>query len=357
MKFKVKDVDIATGGTLVAILNRKDAGMLDLHTGDRLRITRGRKSTGAVLDIAQSKKAVKRGYIGLMEEVLEKLGARQGSTVSISLEEKPKSIALIKKKLQGSKLSADEMDIIIHDIVDNRLTSIEITYFVAASYTRGLDMDETVALTNAMINTGKKLKVDRYPVVDKHCIGGVPGNRTTCIVVPILVAAGYCVPKTSSRSITSPAGTADTMEVLCNVNFDIDSIRKIVDKTGGCMVWGGAVNLAPADDKIITVEHPLSVDAEGQLLASILAKKGSVSATHVLIDIPIGRGAKVKRIDKAKHLKKQFLKIGRKIGMKIHVIITDGSQPIGDGIGPGLEARDVLLVLQNHKDDPDVLRQ
>jgi len=356
MKFKVKDVDIATGGTLVSILNKKDALMLDFHTGDRLRITHGNKSTVAVLDLAESAKAVKQGQIGLMEEVLKHLGVKHGSTVHIMLEEKPKSLALIKGKLDGRKLSAEDMNTIIQDIVQNKLTSVEITYFVSAGYSRGLDLDETVALTKAMINTGQILKVDRYPVVDKHCIGGVAGNRTTMIVVPILVAAGYCVPKTSSRSITSPAGTADTMEVLCNVNFSIEEIRHIVDKVGGCIVWGGAVNLAPADDKIITVEHPLSIDAEGQLLASILAKKGSVSATHVLIDIPVGKGAKVKRIDNAKHLKEQFLKIGKKLGMKIRVVITDGSQPIGNGIGPALEARDVLLVLTNHTQAPQDLK-
>ena len=272
MKFKVHDVDITTGGTLVAILNRKDAMMLDVHTGDRLRITRGNHSTVAVLDIAESTKTVKRGHVGLMEEVLHKLHAKHGGFVNISLEEKPKSIALIKKKLNGRKLSKEEIDTIVEDIVKNKLTAVEITYFVSAGYVRGLDMEETVALTRALINTGEILKFERHPIVDKHCIGGVAGNRTTCIVVPILVAAGYCVPKTSSRAITSPAGTADSMEVLCEVNLDAAKIKKVVEKTGGCMAWGGAVNLAPADDKIITVEHPLSIDAEGQLLASILAK-------------------------------------------------------------------------------------
>jgi len=356
MRFKVKDVDIATGGTLVAILNKKDALMLDLHTGDRLKISRGNKATVAVLDIAVSDKLVKRGQIGLMEEVLEKIGAKQGSVVNISIDEKPKSIALIKKKLDGFRLSPEETELIVRDIVNNKLTSVEITYFVAAGYVQGIDLDETVALTKAMINTGKILKVDRYPVVDKHCIGGVAGNRTTMVVVPLLVAAGYCMPKTSSRSITSPSGTADTMEVLCNVNLDIEQIRKVVDKVGGCITWGGAVNLAPADDKIITVEHPLSVDAEGQLLASILAKKGSVSATHILIDIPVGKGAKVQNLKHAKHLRKLFLKVGKRLNMKIHVVITDGSQPIGNGIGPALEARDVLWVLQNHPNAPKDLK-
>ena len=347
MKFKVKDVDIATGETLVCILNRKDANNLDLHPNDRLRVTKGKNSTIAVLDVAESRKAVPPGKLGLMEEVLKKLGARQGDTVEIALEEKPRSISLIKKKLNGHKLTPEELKQIIEDVVKNRLTNIELTYFVAASYVRGLDTDETVALTKAMIDTGEVLKIDKHPIVDKHCIGGVPGNRTTMLVVPILVAAGYTMPKTSSRSITSPAGTADTMEVLANVSLQIDEIKEVVKKTGGCMVWGGAVNLAPADDQIITVEHPLSIDAEGQLLASILAKKGSVSASHILIDIPVGRGAKVKNMRKAVRLEKAFKKIAKRLGMKIKVVITDGSQPIGNGIGPVLEARDVMWVLKN----------
>ncbi len=357
MKFKVKDVDITTGGILVAILNKKDATMLDLNTGDRIRITRGSKSTVAVMDVSGSDKIVKRGEIGLMHEALENIGCRSRSVVNVSLEVKPRSVAYIKEKLKGNKLDEEKLRTIIQDIVDNKLTSIEITYFVAAGYTNGFDMDETVALTRAMINTGKILKIDCYPIVDKHCIGGVSGNRTTMIVVPILVAAGYCMPKTSSRSITSPAGTADTMEVLCGVGLDMDQMKKVVEKVGGCMTWGGAVNLAPADDKIITVEHPLSVDAEGQLLASILAKKGTVSATHVLIDIPVGHGAKIERVAKAKHLRKLFMRVGKKIGMKIKVMITDGSQPIGNGIGPALEARDVLWVLGNNPSAPQDLKQ
>ncbi|MFC1723297.1 AMP phosphorylase [Nanoarchaeota archaeon] len=356
MKFKVKDVDIATGGTLVCILNKKDADFLDMHIHDRVRLTKGNRSTVAALDIAESGKAVPVGSIGLMEEVLKKLRVKQGDTVKIIVDEKPKSVALIKKKLAGKRLDASEMTEIIVDLVANRLTQVEVTYFVAATYMKGLDLDETVALTKAMINTGEILHLDKHPVIDKHCIGGVPGNRTTMIVVPILVAAGYTVPKTSSRSITSPAGTADTMEVIAKVDHDMKKIKKVVEKTGGCMVWGGAVNMAPADDKIITVEHPLSIDAEGQMLASILAKKGSVSASHVLIDIPVGRGAKVKNMKKAVHLEKMFKKIAKKIGIKVKVAITDGSQPIGNGIGPGLEARDVLYVLRNDERAPLDLR-
>ena len=357
MKLKVKDVDIATGWPLVAVMNEIDALKIDLHHGDRVKIKRGKKNVIAIIDISESKKTVPSGQIGLYEEVLTKLNAKSGNFVDVSLVEKPVSIQYIKKKLKGKKLNYEEFYQIIDDIIKNKLSEIEITYFVSACYMHELDLDETVSLTKAMVNTGEILKLAKYPVMDKHCIGGVAGNRTTMVVVPIIAAAGLTIPKTSSRSITSPAGTADTMEVLCNVCFSIKEIKKIVKKTNACLVWGGSVNLAPADDKIIRIEHPVSLDPEGQLLASILAKKKSVSATHLLVDIPVGKGTKIESRIKALHFKRLFESISKKLGIKTMVVITDGSQPIGNGIGPALEARDVIWVLENDLRQPLDLRE
>ncbi len=357
MKFTVKDMDIATGGIKVVILNAKDAASLDLHSEDRLKIKKGKKETVAVVDIAESKEAVPYGKVGLFEEVIDKLHAKSGDRVEIFLEKKPESVKFIRKKLNGKELTQKEIFAIVKDTVDNKLTDIELTYYVSANYTNGMTMKETVGLTKAMIDTGDKINWNSNKIiVDKHSIGGVPGNRTTMGLVPILASLEILTPKTSSRAITSPAGTADTMEVLADVSLSVKDIQAIVKKHHGCIVWGGAVNLAPADDTIINVEHPLSIDAEGQLLASIMAKKGSVNATHVIIDIPIGKGAKVESRKEALHLKKQFEKIGKGLGMKVFVIITDGSQPIGNGIGPALEARDVLWVLKNDKRAPQDLK-
>ena len=205
---------------------------------------------------------------------------------------------------------------------------------------------ETIILTKAMARHGDTLKLDRHPVIDKHSIGGIPGNRTTMVLVPIIAAAGLVIPKTSSRSITSPAGTADTMEVLAKISFPIKKMKQIVMKYNGCIVWGGSLNLAPADDKIINVERTLGIDAESQLLASIMAKKHSVSSTHIIIDIPAGSDSKVSSRAEALRLKKNFEEIGKKLRKHVKVIITDGSQPIGNGIGPALEARDVLWLLR-----------
>ncbi len=356
MELTVKDMDIATGGPAIAIFNEGDAARLDLHYEDRVRLRCRRKEAVVIVDIAQSDKAVPPGHIGLFEESLKLLGARACSKAKLFLEEKPVSVQYIRKKLDGEELSAKEISVIINDIVCNNLSSVELTHFVAACYTRGLSGKEVLAMTRAMALSGERLRL-KGNVMDLHCIGGVPGNRTTMIVVPIVAAAGLRIPKTSSRAITSPAGTADTMEVLAKVDIGLKKMYSVVKKTNGCIVWGGAMNLAPADDKIIRVEYPLSIDAEGQLLASVMAKKYSVSANQLVIDIPVGKTTKAKDARCAAHLKREFESVGRRLGIHVKVVATDGSHPIGRGIGPVLETIDCLSVLKNEKSAPKDLRE
>ena len=357
MKLKIKDMDIATGGIVIAIMNHDDAQSLDLHPGDRVMVKHGQLFTTAILDTALSGKAVPRGHVGVFEELITRLKLKKNSEVEIFLVEKPDSVRMIRKKLYGYELTPKELHQIVSDVANNNLTDIELTYFVAAGYTRGWSMAETVALTKAMISVGDTLDIKKRPILDKHCIGGVAGNRTTPVVVSILAAAGFTVPKTSSRAITSPAGTADTMEVIADVALSKERIQEVVAKTGACLAWGGSVHLAPADDQFISVEHPIGIDSEGQLLASVMAKKGSAGATHVLIDIPVGPGAKVKSRKDAQHLARKFKKVGKALGIKVLAVITDGRQPIGNGIGPALEARDILRVLKNDKKAPKDLKE
>ncbi|PIZ52046.1 AMP phosphorylase [Candidatus Woesearchaeota archaeon CG_4_10_14_0_2_um_filter_33_13] len=356
MKFKVKDMDIATGGILIVILNHNDATKLDLHSGDRILVKAKKSSITCILDISESDVAVPEGKIGLFEEVLDRLGIHEGNLVEVSFTGKPESVKHIREKLHGKRLSYKQLYHIIDDITHDRLTDIEKTYFVAAGFSNGWNIEEIVDMTQAMVETGTKMKFKGI-VLDKHCIGGVPGNRTTMVVIPIIAAAGFVIPKTSSRAITSPAGTADTMECLAKVELPQEKIKEIVKKTGACIVHGGSMNLAPADDKIIDVENPLSIDAEGQLLASVMAKKYSVGANHVLIDIPMGKSTKANTWDKAKRLRKLFEKIGKRLDMNVKVIITDGTHPIGNGVGPVLEAEDVMAVLRNEILAPSDLRK
>ncbi|MBI4440105.1 AMP phosphorylase [Candidatus Woesearchaeota archaeon] len=357
MELKVKDMDIATGGPLVVILNKVDAHRYDLHNLDRIIASNGRKKATVILDIAESEKAVPSGRIGLFEEVLAVLGAKSNDTVRIKVSRKPDSVSFIRSKLDGKTLNPEEIDQIVKGIVNSELSDVELTYFISGCYTNGLSNRETIALTRAIVKYSDRINVKDGPVLDKHCTGGVPNNRTTMIIVPILTSLGFYVPKTSSRSITSPAGTADTMEVLAPVSFPIPKIKEILKKVNGCIVWGGGLNLASADDKLIKLRNPLYLDPEGMLLASILAKKLAVSATHVLIDIPVGEETKIKSMARAFRLKKRFEHIGKKLGMKISVFISDGSEPIGNGMGPALEARDVLYILRNDRRAPSDLRE
>ena len=293
-----------------------------------------------------------KGEVGLCEYAFEKFGLPAGTEVKIRYMDPVRSVDLVRKKIHGEILDGDEYLQIIKDVVENRYSKVELTAFVVACAQGPMERDEVVYLAKAMVDVGDKIKWDSEMVVDKHCIGGIPGNRTTMIVVPIVAAYGLIIPKTSSRSITSPAGTADTMDVLCNVNIKLEEMKKIVAKEKGCLVWGGAFSLAPADDIIISVERPLSIDAQGQMVASILSKKKAAGSTHILIDIPVGKTAKVTSPLQASQLKKLFEYVASKMGLFVDVIITDGSEPIGNGIGPLLEVIDVMKVLKMENDAP-----
>lgn len=352
---KPKKIDIQVNNKYVCILNEKTAHHLDLHAGDRVFIKNGNPEITAILDISLQ---MKDGEIGLYHETWNKLKVtKSDKRVSVEMARKPDSVLYIREKLDGKKLNAFKLDKIVRHIVNERLSEVEITYFVSGCYINGLDDEETVNLTKAIVNNGGRLKFRNKIVLDKHCIGGVPGNRTTMITVPICAAAGMLVPKTSSRAITSPAGTADTMEVLANVKIDAKKLMKIANKVGAFISWGGGVDLAAADDHMIQIRNPMSLDPQGMLLASILAKKHSVSATHVVIDIPYGPDVKVKNPKDAAPLKKRFETIGKMLGMKMKVVLTDGKQPIGNGIGPTLECIDVMKVLKNDPDAPKDLRK
>ncbi len=348
MKLKVKDVNLSTGGPFIAILNEQDAKKLGIRAAERVKVIRLRKKQQivAVADIATS--GIKPGEVGLFEELLKNLGIKAGMHIDVELSAKPSSVKHISDKLHGMELAEKSINEIIDDIMHNRLSEVEMAYFVAGCYSEGLSMKETAALTNAIVRSGTVLGLNKKVIVDKHCVGGVPNNRTTPIVVPIMAALGYTIPKTSSRSITSPAGTADAVEVVAPVSLSLEKLKEVVNKTNACMVWGGSINLAAADDKLIRVRHPLSLDPEGMLLASILAKKKAVGATHVLIDIPCGYMAKFTSKKAAALVGVKFVALGKMLGIKIKVVLTDGSQPVGNGIGPALEMMDVINVLKGN---------
>ena len=256
----------------------------------------------------------------------------------------------------GPYADAGEIGAIVDDLIHYRYSDMEIAAFLIGSASF-MTSGELLSLTNAMAQAGTQLKWNNPIVVDKHCIGGIPGNRTSMIVVPIVAAHGLTIPKTSSRAITSPAGTADTMEVLARVDLGVEEMKEVVAACHGCLVWGGHVNLSPADDILISVERPLCLDTREQMVASIMSKKLAAGSTHLVIDLPVGPAAKLTNATEAMRLRKLFEFVGDHFGIAVEVITTDGRQPIGSGIGPVLEAQDVMAVLANDPNAPPDLRE
>ncbi|WP_111414701.1 thymidine phosphorylase family protein [Billgrantia lactosivorans] len=311
----------------------------------------------ATLNVVDDVAIVGHTQLGLSEDAFSLLGVEEGQAVSVSQAEPPASIPALRRKIAGERLSRQDFREIVQDIAELRYSKIELTAFVVACELGELDREEIFYLSDAMGRVGRRLDWHEHPVVDKHCIGGIPGNRTSMLVVPIVAAHGLLCPKTSSRAITSPSGTADTMEVLAKVEVPFDELGELVRTHRGCVAWGGTSELSPADDVLIAVERPLSIDSPGQMVASILSKKVAAGSTHLLLDIPIGPHAKVRSMPEARRLRKLFEFVAGRMGLVLDVVITDGSQPIGRGIGPVLEARDVMRVLTNHPDAPMDLRQ
>lgn len=322
----------------------------------RVRVRTKTSEIIATLNVTHSD-LLKPGEAGLSEIAWRRLGVEEGQIVDLSHPEPVRSFAHVRAKLYGNHLVPEQINDIVDDIAAHRYSDVQLSAFVSACTYDRISLDEVVALTRAMVNAGQRLSWSATAVMDKHCVGGLPGNRTTPIIVPIVAACGITIPKTSSRAITSPAGTADTMETLAPVDLDLAAMRRVVDQQSGCIVWGGSVALSPADDVLIRIERALDVDSEAQLVASVLSKKIAAGATHVVIDIPVGPTAKVRDTRTADRLAEQLMAVGHALGLTVAIETTDGMQPVGRGIGPALEARDVLRVLQNDATAPMDLRQ
>lgn len=322
----------------------------------RLAVTVGDRTLIATLNVVR-----RGGWLGidtaaLSDAAWELLTPAPGAEALVTHPEPPEGASAIRAKVYGARLGPAEFGAIVGDTVARRLSDLDLAAFVTACAGDRLDLAETVALTQAMQRAGQTLDWGDRPVLDKHCVGGLPGNRTTPIVVAIVAAAGLIIPKTSSRAITSPAGTADTMETMAPVALDLPALRRVVEAEGGCIAWGGALNLSPADDLLIAVERPLDFDSEGQLVASVLSKKAAAGADRVLIDMPVGPTAKVRTPEAAAALGARLSAVASAIGLGLRIHVSDGSQPVGRGIGPALEAADVLAVLRRAPGAPADLR-
>ncbi len=340
MELVAELLHITAGGRRIVILSDETAANLGFHSGDRLRIAHAGRQTIAIANVA---KDIPQNRVGFYEETSQILNLQDGDRVDVQLAQIPESLTHVRAKLKGQRLREKDITAIVRDVVERHLSEVEISAFLTALNIHGLSMAESEAMSKAMVGTGKTLNFGEGPILDKHSIGGIPGDKTSILVVPVVAAAGLTIPKTSSRAVTSPAGTADRVEALCPVNLKVEEIQETVSKTSGCLVWGGSLDLAPADDLFIQVEYPLGIDP--LLLPSIMSKKKAIGATHVVIDIPTGSGAKTKTTTEAQLLASDFVDLGKRLGLTVQCALTFGEQPLGCAVGPALEAKEALAAL------------
>ena len=321
----------------------------------RVRLTNGMRSIIATLYQIESE-WLGLDEIGLSESAWARLDVSEGNSIHIAHPQPIVSLSAVRGRIYGDRLDRAQMRAAIDDIAAGRYADVHLAMFLTSMAARDPDDDELCDMIAAMVDAGERLAWPRGIIVDKHCVGGLPGNRTTPLVVAIVAEHGLWMPKTSSRAITSPAGTADTVETMTRVDLDIEKLRSVVEAEGACMAWGGAMRLSPVDDTLIRVERLMDIDAEGQMVASVLSKKVAAGSTHLVLDVPVGETAKVRSQADAERLAARLKATGERFGIKVRVVMTDGSQPVGRGIGPALEAHDILAVLANAQDQPRDLR-
>ncbi len=312
----------------------------------RVEVSNADRSTIATLHVIDSD-ILRPGEVSLSAIAIRRLRASDGAVLAVTHALAIESLSHVRGKIYGSRLDDRAFTEIVRDITAGRYSDVHLSSFVTACTGGNLDRNEIRALTQAMIDAGERIDWGQTPIVDKHCVGGLPGNRTTPIIVAIAAAHGLVIPKTSSRAITSPAGTADTMETLAPVSLDLKAMRRVVEREGGCVVWGGSVDLSPADDILIRVERALDLDGEGQLVASVLSKKIAAGATHLILDLPTGPSAKIRSKVVAGSLSEILIDVANRFAIEARALISDGYQPVGQGVGPALEAWDVLATLRN----------
>ena len=347
---KTKIIDIHEGENLEVLINEQDAREEGITSMDKVSLVYDNKEF--VFDVSLSSHFVQRWEVGIFEDIREKYEIPAGQFVTVSFtKNSSESLDALKKWLTGKRLNKQEILAIMKDISNNRFTDILTTYFSAMGFFFPSQDEDLYRMAEAMAKTWEML---HFPgiVADKHCMGGVPGNETTMIMIPLLTSLGIKMPKTFSKAITTPAATGECVSVLMDISFSKKEIEALVKKNNCCLVRGGGLDLAPADEKLIKVAYPLSMQSYSRTIVSIMAKKYAMGINHSLIDIPVGPTAKVPDMKTAKWLKKKYEYVGKKLGMKVHVEMTPALEPIGAGVGAVLQVREVLRVLQQHEKRP-----
>ena len=241
---KIKKIDIDTGRNHIIYLNRnghifKKEGFKSLS---RVKIFNDELTIYGILHIIDNDSFLTEFEIGLSSIFFKKYNIKEGDIFKIKSVGIIPSFQYVLSKLNGFNYEEKDLNEIFKDIIDEKYDDSQIACFCSSTAGNSLNEKELLYLTKAMININKIIDWKKNIIVDKHCIGGIPGNRTTPASIAIIAEYGLFIPKTSTRSITSPSGTIDTMEVFTNVNISDEKIVDIVNETNGCLIWSGILS-------------------------------------------------------------------------------------------------------------------
>ena len=326
----------------------------DIKNLTKVEVHGGSAPLFAFLEIVNDPDFVSPDELGLNTEAFTALNLPEGANVNISLAGFPPSLSSVQRKVAGNILSSSEYSSIIRDITDKRYSNMDISSFLVASGSF-MTASEVLSLTEALVGDDVIRWDDENIVVDHHCLGGVPGNKTDIIITAIVAAYGLPIPKTASRSLTSCAGVADTFSVLTNVDISEDKLHQLIKEHRGAIADYNTLPIAPASKIIASVERAIGITQQQHIVAEILAIKLATGITHLVLDIPVGSTSRIKSTNEAMRIRKLVEYIGDMLSIEIDAVITDGSEPIGNGIGAVLEARDVMKILRNKEDAPQDL--
>jgi len=343
---KAKLIDIRVWETLSVIVNSTQAWNFGITALDKITVTYKWKEI--TLDVDLSDSLVDFDEIWITKDVYKLYGIDNWDVLWIEYVVKnPLSVQAIRKKLLWKNLTEEEVVAVVRDMTDNKISDTLVTYYAASSFFNESSKKELYYTAKASAEYWNKISFDGMAVV-KYCIWWVPWNETSMILAPVFASLGIQFPKTFSKAITSPAATGECVETLMDIEFTPEQMKDLVKKTGCCLAWWKNLWLAPANDRIIKVSYPISMEAHSKMVVSIIAKIYAGGITHCLIDIPVGPTAKIKDRKTAKKIKWYFEYIGRKLWMKVVVVLTNGKNPIWKWIWGALQAREVLRILQQH---------
>lgn len=345
MKLRIRKLDIITQGHNVCLLNSEDARKLHIKNTDRVFLKKGSKSSYAVVDIANTHHFLKNGEIGLFSEVCEELSLKAGGSISVDLADKPVTLNLIKKKLEGKALGDSEIYSIVSDIVSSKLSEVEIAHFISGCYSVGLSLDEISSIANALVTTGNILKFDKYPLVDLRILGSL-SHSLNFIVASIISCLKIGFLGLLDDDVSSPSNFSFVFDSFGMKPAVVSNANSMLNRFSCLFISRNEAYITPGVNKIKQIEHPISAYSDGLIAASILSEGKSVSSSHSFICILYGVGRPIPDLASAKRLKNALLKASKKLRVKLAISIMDGNFPLEKNIGH-LESNDVIMALKN----------